>query len=197
MQFGQQPLEFGRLRLPVGLALRPHRLAAGRPSFRNHVFHIPVFGHELKNVLPGHLSEFGTQVDIVPEIIDPRDQAFQNERRFIAGQNKLTGVFRQTTALKERKRHFGRLIEGMLELYPSSPASLTLLSAPSMQAMALLLQPDSYCLVFLAFSNSSPCCQPANSGWLATSQPSTSPNFASFASAVKSMSARYSSEGWW
>jgi hypothetical protein len=69
-------------------------------------------------VLPGRLSEFGTEVHIVAKIIDPRDQAFQNERRFIAGQNKLTGVFRQITALKERKRHFGRLFEGMAEIVP-------------------------------------------------------------------------------
>jgi hypothetical protein len=60
-------------------------------------------------VLLCYFSEFRTQVDIVPEIINPRDQTFQNERGFIAGQNKLTGEFRQTTALKERKRHFGRL----------------------------------------------------------------------------------------
>ncbi|MGZ7091003.1 MAG: hypothetical protein ACXVKH_16185, partial [Candidatus Angelobacter sp.] len=68
-----------------------------------------MFGHEFENVLAGGFSEFGTQVDIVPEIINPRDQAFQNKRGFIAGHNKLTGVFRQTSALKKRKRHFGRL----------------------------------------------------------------------------------------
>src|SRR2546423_11044715 len=41
---------------------------------------------------------------------------------------------------------------------------------------------------FLAFSNSSPGCQPASSLLLATSQPRAKPNLASLASAVKSMS---------
>ena len=43
------------------------------------------------------------------EVVYPRDQTFQNKRWLIAGQYKLAGIFGQTTALKKRKRHFGRL----------------------------------------------------------------------------------------
>jgi len=87
-------------------------LAAGWPVVRDHVFHVPLFGHELQNVLARGFSEFCAQVNVVPEIIDSRDQAFQNERGFIAGHYELTGVIRQTTALKKRKRHFGRAYKG-------------------------------------------------------------------------------------
>jgi hypothetical protein len=117
--------------LPVRVAVGAHGLAAGWPVVRDHVFHVSVFGHEFENVLACSLSEFGTQVDVMPEIINSRDQSFQNERGFIAGHYELTGVIRQTTALKKRKRHFGRAyVGGMRGLYPSCAASVTLLLAP-------------------------------------------------------------------
>jgi hypothetical protein len=131
VQFGQEPLELRRIRLPIGVPVWADRLAAGWPVVRDHVFHVSVSGHEFEYVLARSLSEFGAQVDVVPEIINSSDQAFQNERGFIAGYNQLTGVIRQTTALKERKRHFGRAYVGECPgLYPSCAASVTLLLAP-------------------------------------------------------------------
>jgi hypothetical protein len=87
MQFGQEPLEFRWIGLPGSGALQAHWLAANCPILSNQVFYIPVFYHEPEDVLPRSFGEFGTQVDIMPEIINPRDQAFQNERGFVAGQN--------------------------------------------------------------------------------------------------------------
>ena len=84
-----------------------------------------MFGHELKNVLARGFSEFCAEVNIVPEIIDSCDQAFQNERGFVAGHHELTGVIGQATALKERKRHLGRLNAGECgNCTPVAPVSL-------------------------------------------------------------------------
>ena len=112
MQLRQQPLELRRIRLPIPISIGTHGRTTGRSLILHHVFHIPVPGDEFKNMLACSLSKFGAQVNVLPEIIDSRDQAFQNERGFVAGHHKLTGVIGQTTALKERKRHFGRLNAG-------------------------------------------------------------------------------------
>src|SRR5205823_14289782 len=114
----------------VRLALLPWRDADCAALFRNQLFHVSVPGHELVDVLAGDFREFGAQVNVMAEIVDTGCQAFQNKQGFIAGQDKLTGVIRQTTALKERKRHLAACTLGEARLYPSFSASLTLLSAP-------------------------------------------------------------------
>src|SRR5579864_4154116 len=112
-------------------------------------------------MLARDFSELGTQVNVMPEIINARDQAFQNERGFIAGHDKLTGVIRQTTALKERKRHFGRMyFGGMPGLYPSCAASVTLLLAPSKQAKALFADVCSYLHIVRCTANAPFACKP-------------------------------------
>src|ERR1041385_2754699 len=179
------------------MAVGAHWRTPSRSIVHDHVFHVPVFSHKLQNVLARGFSEFCAEVNIVPEIVDSCNQTFKNERGFVAGHYELTGVIGQTTALKERKRHLGPAkCGGMPELYPSCSCFLTLLMAPSTRLIGWLWQQNFFSPAFRAFSNSSPCCQPARADSFATSQPKTSPNFATLASAVKSMSGRYWSEGW-
>ena len=99
MQISEQPLEVDWL---CGLApwslplLEPRRRASSKPLWRvlfyRKIFDVPVLGNQLEDVQPGGLSEFGTEEHIVANVINARDQLFQDKRRLIARQGKLTDL---------------------------------------------------------------------------------------------------------